>query len=251
MKASSILITFLISLVGAQKDTGSLDGQDSKDSSQKKSSNSQETASVTKDDQKITSVTISTEKVPVQTSNAVSNTYAVAPSATVVTTDAQGKTTTQYLWWVAETNSAATTISTVSVQPRSEASSIKDSSASYTATSADTPITIVTTTNSLGEAYTSTIWWLPSSAVTGSTASSSKLSSGSSLKSSSNSKEVSTIRSAYVTTSGSKVETLTTTYKSTVNAKVASGISNSTNGAFAGTHIAYGAGIFAVGALLL
>ena len=113
------------------------------------------------------------------------------------------------------------------------------------------PVTIVTTTNSLGETYTSTVWWLPSSATTDNTASSSKSSSGSSSKPESSTKVVSTIKSTYTTTSGSTVETLTTTYKSTVNGKVASVMSNSTNGAFAGTHIAYGAGAFAVGALLL
>lgn len=63
MKACSILFTTLITLAAAQKDSGSLDGQNSEDSSQKESSNSQEiTPTTTKEAQESASTVVSTGK---------------------------------------------------------------------------------------------------------------------------------------------------------------------------------------------
>lgn len=95
--------------------------------------------------------------------------YAVQPSTTIVTTNAQGQTTTQYLWYIPPTEaSVANSIvnsnieSTVATATEVTASG-SIAPVSITTRTTDGPLTTVTGTYSNGIAYTSTLWWLPSS----------------------------------------------------------------------------------------
>ncbi|SMN19733.1 similar to Naumovozyma castellii NCAS_0E02820 hypothetical protein [Maudiozyma saulgeensis] len=201
----------------------------------------------------------------VQTSNVVSQAaqqYADQPSYTVVTTDEQGRTTTEYKWWVpASTATAAeqsvtdlasedatATYSALSVTiPTTGATSsaiIDDDLSSYDATATESetstskwaygPVTTVTSVDAEGNDYTSTLWWVASTTYTWAGESSVSSASADAVSAS-----VKTIKSAYVTTSNSKRVTRTSTYETTMLNKAkqtastnstASVHSNSTNG---------------------
>lgn len=173
----------------------------------------------------------------VQTSNVVSNAYAVEPSTTIVTTDAQGQTTTQYLWYITPSNTAESETSAIeTLSSHSKETTEISVAASVSSTRrADEPITIMTTTNSAGDLYTTTIWWLPSTTTLAGAATSGS----DSVEISRSTKSVlstSYSESLYLTTSGSKVMTMTSTYATTLLQKVVSNTtatvhSNSTNAA--------------------
>lgn len=182
----------------------------------------------------------------VQTSNVVSQVaqqYADQPSYTIVTTDEQGRTTTEYKWWVpASTATAEQSVtdlspeaSSVTYSPlsvtiptaRSFSSSVVEedeeissvstaSSDSTTSTWAYGPVTTVTSVDANGNDYTSTLWWVPSTTYTWAGESSVDAS-------------VKTVESVYVSTSNSKRVTRTSTYETTMlNKAKETGSKNST-----------------------
>ncbi|CCH60299.1 hypothetical protein TBLA_0C05030 [Henningerozyma blattae CBS 6284] len=129
-------------------------------------------------------------KVSTQASNGQ---FAVEPSATVVSTNANGDVTTEYLWVAAsETDSKAdkkhdktetlassnveesitsAIESATSTKSKNDKKNSKDESETSGASSktglyADEPLSTLVGTNSNGETYTSMVWWLPSSEMT-------------------------------------------------------------------------------------
>lgn len=97
--------------------------------------------------------------------------YAVAPSATVITTNAQGQTTTQLLWYVASnavnsiptdiTNSAKSDKDKRTTQTTDGMKTVSSAGIPSTKTT-DGPLTTLVGTYSNGVGYTSVLWWLPS-----------------------------------------------------------------------------------------
>lgn len=198
----------------------------------------------------------------VQNSNVVSSSvadgYAVAPSTTITTTDANGKLTTQMLWWIpdatttptaavsgksvsepskatvsntitASAEKTKTLASSVSILQKSDFSSVpvqSDSATSSHSRRADEPLTTVVTTDANGNTITSKVWWMPSS-VYYSKSDSVKASSVASDSANIKDTKKTTIESLYVSSSGSKIETYTKTLTS--NIRKAASISNSTS----------------------
>lgn len=92
--------------------------------------------------------------------------YAVNPSTTVITTNAQGQTTTQYLWYVGsnavESNTANSNKGRTSISTTATAGTLSAASTKTT----EGPLTTVVGTYSNGVEYTSVLWWLPSTTYT-------------------------------------------------------------------------------------
>ncbi|CCK68698.1 Ncw2p KNAG_0B02560 [Huiozyma naganishii CBS 8797] len=202
---SSIVLTSLLSTLAIATDTGALEENPAATTIQQLLQDTETVATNTAEQNgKVDTTAVAaaiTAAATVATTDAATNTYAVAPSGTIVTTDAQGRTTTQLVWYnpanvaSGKTDAAtATAKDTTKVSDKkgtlqsTETAKVKTGSvASETHTTTDGPLSTVVGTNSLGQTYTSTLWWLPSTVTTATSGSShsSGSSSGSSKKRSS------------------------------------------------------------------
>ncbi|CCD25259.1 Ncw2p NDAI_0E04420 [Naumovozyma dairenensis CBS 421] len=255
---SNILLTTLFASAFARQDTGSLDSDDTTTNNEDSNFEvnsleaGQSSLPITTDES--TAATIRTQVANsqlVQTTNVINTngkvnagSYAVGPSTTIITTDEQGQTTTKLLWWIPETTAPVSSVATIGVsntkhssQITSKASRTTNILASSTSTrNPDDALTTVTGVNSLGETYTSKIWWLPSTATATSI--------GSETETEETNKIITSYsKSLYLTTSGSKVETLTTSFATTFLKKEltssSSGSRRSTNATIASENGGY------------
>ncbi|KAL3234887.1 hypothetical protein RNJ44_02675 [Nakaseomyces bracarensis] len=261
MKISQVTLLCSATLVAAS--SGGLDDMANESSAQSKALKSTTNSAVASSaspnvippTEKTTSSKVANSNL-VQNSNVISSSvaaadYAIEPSTTITTTDANGNPTTQLLWWIPETATAATKsdqtdvasavssatasaktlASSVSILQKSDFSSVPSVSTTESASvsthsrRADEPITTVTTTDSEGNAITSKVWWLPSTTYSKqSAADSSAITNSANIK---DTKET-TIKSVFVSSSGSSLETYTKTFTSNIR-KAASISSNATS----------------------